>query len=66
MGECPGVTSRRSRALYNTTHVASSFPSRVFLCEAEALTDIEDTFSTRWSGGKIAYKFYPTLGYIFN
>ena len=27
MGECPGVISHRSRALYNTTHVHSSFPS---------------------------------------
>ena len=66
MGECPGVTSHRSRALYNTTHVHSTFPSRISLREAEALTDIEDTVPTRWSGGKIAYKFYPALGYFFN
>ena len=60
------VRACRSRALYNTTHVHSSFPSRVSLCEAEALTDIEDIGPTRWSGGKITYKFYPTLRYIFN
>ena len=60
MGVCPGVTSHRSRALYNTTHVHSSFPSRDSLREMEALTDIEDTGPTRWS--KIAYRFYPTLG----
>ena len=54
MGECPGVTSHRSRALYNT-HVHSSFPSRICLREAGALTDMEDTVPTRWSGSKIAY-----------